>query len=167
MTARRILMRRSLGPSEAADAPSAPDDVSFRHPAEEDAEAIAVLMFEAYRGTIDAEPTDTLDTARGEVATTFEGGYGELMAEASFLVEEGDELVSASIVTRWRDHPLIAFTMTTPDRKGRGLSRAALARSLRALAAAGEDHADLAVTDGNEPAQHLYETLGFVEVGSG
>jgi ribosomal protein S18 acetylase RimI-like enzyme len=167
MTVRRILMRRSLGPDGGPDVPPVPEGVTFRHPADHDAEAIAVLMFEAYRGTIDAEPTDTLDTARSEVATTLEGGYGDPMPEASFLVVEGDRLVSASLVTRWRDHPLIAFTMTMPDRAGRGLARAALTRSLTALADAGEDHVDLAVTDGNEPAQHLYETLGFVEVGSG
>jgi GNAT superfamily N-acetyltransferase len=167
MTVRRILMRRSLGSDGAPDAPPAPEGVTFRHPSADDAEAIAVLMFEAYRGTIDAEPTDTLDTARAEVATTLEGGYGDLMPQASFLAEEGDRLVSASLVTRWRDHPLIAFTMTRPDRTGRGLSRAALSRSLAALADAGEDHVDLAVTDGNEPAQHLYGTLGFVEVESG
>ncbi len=167
MSVRRILMRRPLGADAAIDVPPAPDGVTFRHPLAADAEAIAVLMFEAYRGTIDAEPTDTVDTARGEVATTFEGGYGDLIPEASFLAEEGGELVSASLVTRWRDHPLIAFTMTTPGRKGRGLSRAALVRSLAALVDAGEDHVDLAVTDGNEPAQHLYRTLGFVEVESG
>jgi GNAT superfamily N-acetyltransferase len=167
MTVRRILMRRSLGPDGPLDVPPAPEGVTFRQPAGRDAEAIAVLMFEAYRGTIDAEPTDTLDTARDEVTTTLEGGYGDPILEASFLAEEGDRLVSAALVTRWRDHPLIAFTMTTPDRTGRGLSRAALTRSLAALAGAGEDHVDLAVTDGNEPAQHLYETLGFVEVESG
>ncbi|MGZ8662517.1 MAG: N-acetyltransferase family protein [Actinomycetota bacterium] len=163
---RRILMRRSLA-DRAPDVPPAPEGVTFRHPSADDAEALAILMFEAYRGTIDAEPTDTLDTARGEVATTLEGGYGDLMPEASFLAEDGGRLVSASLLTRWRDHPLIAFTMTTPDRKGRGLSRAALVRSLAALAQAGEDHVDLAVTDGNEPAQHLYKTFGFVEVESG
>ena len=167
MTARRILMRRPLGPGDAPSISAAPDGVAFRHPTEADAETIAVLMFEAYRGTIDAEPNDTLDTARGEVATTFEGGYGPFMPEVSFLVEEGGVLVSASLVTRWRDHPLIAFTMTAPARTGRGLSRAALTRSLAALAEAGEDHVDLAVTDGNEPAQHLYASLEFVEVESG
>lgn len=67
-------------------------------------------------------------------------------------------------MTHYREHPLIAFTMTRPDRKGRGLSRAAMCRSLAALAGAGEPHVDLVVTEGNEPARHLYVSLGFVEV---
>jgi ribosomal protein S18 acetylase RimI-like enzyme len=167
MTPRRILMRRALGPGGAPPIVASPDGVALRHPTADDAEAIAVLMFEAYRGTIDAEPSDTLDTARGEVATTFEGGYGAFMPGASFLVEEEGEVVSASLVTRWRGHPLIAFTMTRPGHAGRGLSRAALTRSLAALAEAEEEHVDLAVTDGNEPAQHLYASLGFLEVETG
>lgn len=167
MTVRRILMRRRLDPDGVLEIPAAPEGVTFRHPGDGDAEALAVLMFEAYRGTIDAEPTDTLDTARREVGATFDGGYGDLMPEASFLVEEDGELVSASLVTRWRDRPLIAFTMTRPDRTGQGLARAALVRSLVALTGAGELHADLAVTDGNDPAQHLYLSLGFVEVDTG
>jgi ribosomal protein S18 acetylase RimI-like enzyme len=164
MTARRTLMRRALGMEDAFVVLPALAGVAFGHPTDADAEAIAHLMLEAYRGTIDAEPGDTLDTARGEVATTLEGGYGDFMPEASFLAHEEDELVSASLVTRYQAHPLIAFTMTRPDRKERGLSRAAMGRSFAALAGAGEPHVDLVVTEGNRPAHHLYVSLGFVEI---
>ena len=37
-------------------------------------------------------------------------------------------------------------------------------RSMAALAGAGEQRVDLAVTDGNTPAQRLYAQLGFFEV---
>lgn len=95
MKARRSLMRRALATDDARTVLPAPAGVAFRHPIDTDADAIAHLMLESYHGTIDAEPGDTLDTARGEVVTTIEGGYGHFMPEASFLAHEEDELVSA------------------------------------------------------------------------
>jgi GNAT superfamily N-acetyltransferase len=130
----------------------------------DDAEALAVLMDDAYRGTIDAEPDQGLDDARDEVAATFAGGYGELMPGVSLLAFEGDELVSACIVTRFEDAPFVAFTMTRAARKGQGLSRAVMTRSIRAMAEAGEPRVDLIVTAGNAPAERLYASLGFVPV---
>ena len=83
------------------------------------------------------------------------------MSEASFLACEGDEVVSAVLVTRFEDAPFIAFTMTRADRKGRGLSTALLTTTLETLARAGELSVDLVVTAGNEPAERIYASLGF------
>jgi ribosomal protein S18 acetylase RimI-like enzyme len=153
-------MRRSLGDA-AAFAPAVPTGVSVRPPTPDDAEALAVLMDDAYRGAIDAEPGQGLDDARQEIAETFAGAYGELMPEASFLASDGGEIVSACLVTRLEGAPFVAFTMTRADHKGRGLSTALLTTTLHALAAAGEPHVDLVVTAGNEPAERIYASLGF------
>jgi GNAT superfamily N-acetyltransferase len=133
----------------------------IRHPIPADMDAIAALMLDAYRGTIDFEPTDTVDIAREEVARTFAGDAGPLLADASFLAIEGDGVLSASLVTKFESAPFVAFTMTRADHKGEGLARALLVRSLQALADAGESHVDLEVTAGNMPAEHLYRSLGF------
>lgn len=153
-------MRRSLGDATPVP-PSVPAGVSVRTTTPDDVEALAVLMGDAYRGAIDAEPGQGLDDARREIAETFAGSYGELMPEASFLANDGGEIVSACLVTRFEGAPFIAFTMTRADRKGRGLSTALLTTTLHALAAAGEPHVDLVVTAGNEPAERIYASLGF------
>jgi len=153
-------MRRSLGDATAVS-PPVPAGVSVRTTTPDDAEALAVLMDDAYRGAIDAEVGQGLDDARQEIARTFAGAYGELMPEASFLASDGDEIISACLVTRFEGAPFIAFTMTRADRKGRGLSTALLTTTLEALAAAGESHVDLVVTAGNEPAERIHASLGF------
>ena len=85
------------------------------------------------------------------------------LLDGMVAVEHG-ELVSASIVTRFEGSPFVAFTMTQASHKGRGLSRAMMTRTVRILAEAGASHLDLVVTAGNEPAQRLYSSLGFVTV---
>jgi ribosomal protein S18 acetylase RimI-like enzyme len=148
------------------DLPRAPQlDVGVRNPTRGDAEALAVLMLDAWRDSIDFDPTDTLDGARAEIAATFAGDYGEPLPEASFVAFAGHEALSASLVTRYEGAPFVAFTMTRGARKGQGLARALLTRSIRVLADAGETYVDLEVTVGNEPAEHLYRSLGFEVVG--
>lgn len=154
-------MRRKLAGGVADHHPALPDDVTVRSATPDDAEALAELMDDAYRGTIDAEPGQGLDEARQEIATTFAGAYGSFLAEPSFLALEGDEVVSAVLVTRFEGAPFVAFTMTRADRKGRGLSTALLTASIHALADGREDHVDLVVTVGNEPAERVYTALGF------
>jgi len=156
-------MRLDLGAAPLDHSPL-PEATTSRVVTRGDAEALAVLMEDAYRGTIDAEPGQDLDDARKEIAATFAGDYGAPMPEASVLAFEGDELVSASIVTRFEEAPFVAFTMTQLSHKGRGLSRAVMTRSMKVLAGAGESHLDLVVTAGNDPAQRLYSSLGFVTI---
>ena len=81
--------------------PLPPDVAGLRPVLAEDRDALAALMFAAYAGTIDAEPSDTLDGAAEEVQTTFDGGYGPFLAGASFVAVRGGELASATLVTRF------------------------------------------------------------------
>ncbi len=156
-------MRLDLG-TVVPDPSPLPEGIETRVVTRDDAEALALLMDDAYRGTIDAEPGQDLDDARREIAATFAGDYGSPMVEASVVAVEHDELVSASIVTRFEGSPFVAFTMTRASHKGRGLSRAVMTRTVGMLADAGESHVALVVTAGNEPAQRLYSSLGFVAV---
>lgn len=56
---------------------------------------------------------------------------------------------------------LLQGVYTFPDWRRRGLARIGVSEICRAAAAARADHVQLAVVDGNEPAQRLYEGLGF------
>jgi GNAT superfamily N-acetyltransferase len=120
-------------------------------------------MFEAYRGTIDDEG-ETLDDARQEVQRTLSGANGAFLPNCSWLLEEAGAIQSACLVTHFADWqaPLIAFVMTLPTAKGRGMAQELIRRSMNSLLEQGYSRLCLAVTEGNLPAQHIYKTLGFV-----
>lgn len=143
--------------------PVAEPNVGFpvRHPTADDADALAALMLDAYRGTVDADGSETLDDARTEVIGYFSAASGEPMLEHSFVALDDDAPISAVLVSRYEGMPLIAYAMTAADRKRLGLATALTARSLTSLHAAGERHAHLWVTPGNESAERIYEGLGF------
>jgi GNAT superfamily N-acetyltransferase len=127
-----------------------------------DKEALAVLLYAAYRGTIDDEG-DSFADALVEIERTFHGDYGRLLPETSFVVEDGEFLSSACLVSFFEPHaaPLVVFLITRPEAKRRGLARQLLEQSINALLDAGTSRLTLFITDGNEPAKRLYEALGF------
>lgn len=131
----------------------------------EDKEALAILLFSAYRGTIDDEG-DSFADALGEIEKTFRGDYGGFLADCSSVIEAGEFLSSACLVSFFEPHcaPLVVFLMTRPELKRRGLARFVLQRSMNALLDAGHARVTLVVTEGNEPAQQLYAELGFVPI---
>jgi ribosomal protein S18 acetylase RimI-like enzyme len=159
MTHRRVpmeiaLVRQSIDGQAACRNPRPADELD-----------LAILLYAAYRGTIDDEG-GTFADARAEVEGLLAGTYGEFLSACSFVVEEGEFLVSASLITWWEPHgaPLVAFTMTRPEARNRGLARRVLKASMNALLDRGHDRLTLVVTDGNAPAQHLYASLGFREI---
>lgn len=156
MTRRRIPMEARLRPQ----APTAPGGARRVRP--DDKEALAILLFAAYRGTIDDEG-ETFADALAEIEKTWRGAYGRFLPGCSFVVEEGEFLSSACLVSFFEPHaaPLVVFLMTRPEQKRRGLARLVLRRSMGALCEEGHDRLTLVVTDGNEPAQRLYDALGF------
>lgn len=124
----------------------------------DDAEALAVLMLDAYAGTIDSDGLETLDDARTEVAGFFAGAP---LLEHSLVAEADGRPAAAVLVSRHDDVPLIAYVMTAANHKGKGLASSLVARALRSLHAAGERRAHLWVTAGNVPAERIYRRLGF------
>lgn len=129
------------------------------------APALGRLMFDAYRGTIDDEG-EPLEGALAEVQRTFEGAYGSMMWEASFVAPVGADglLPSASVVTFWEGAPLLAFSMTRPEAQRQGLAAQLIRASAGALLQRGHERLLLVVTAGNTPAERLYEKLGFLDV---
>lgn len=150
----RHKMRLALTPHEVA--PRLP----ARTIARGDAEALGALMYAAYHGTIDDEG-ETPEESVAEMRRTLAGQYGPLLQNCSFVIEEDGRALAATLVTEWRDAPLLAFAMTRPEAQGRGMATFLIRRSINALLTEGHTELLLAVTEGNAPAQHLYAKLGF------
>jgi len=154
---RRRLLRATLVRQRVAD------DARARVPQPEDGDALAVLMLEAYRGTIDDEG-ETLEETRAAVQQLFDGDFGPLLWAVSEVIEDGGRLVAATLITVWEDRPFVAFTVTAPSHQRQGLARAGLQRAMNRLRAGDETELQLVVTLGNAPAEHLYASLGFDRV---
>jgi GNAT superfamily N-acetyltransferase len=141
-----------------------PMAMAVRHPVADDLDDLAALMLDAYRGTIDADGSETLQDARSEVGGYFAAKSGEPMLEHSYLALDSDRLVGAILVSRFNDIPLLAYAMTAPSHKGRGVATGLTQRSLASLRGAGDRQMHLWVTEGNADAEHIYERLGFRDV---
>ena len=133
----------------------------LRAPVAADAGALARLMLAAYAGSVDDEGEDEAD-ALVEVGKTFDGDYGTFDAASSKLVARAQELLHATLITRWQGRPFVAFAMTAPAARRVGLARACLISAMQDLRDQGEGEIRLVVTLANLPARTLYESLGFV-----
>ena len=82
----------------------------------DDVDSLAVLLYAAFRGTIDDEGESFAD-ALAEIERTFAGGYGKLLTNCSFVAEKGEFLVSACLIglSEPGPVPLVIFSMTRPD----------------------------------------------------
>ena len=126
-----------------------------------DLPAMAAVMADAYRGTVDDEGEDPRAALR-ELRATAAGAYGPAL-EPAWLVHERDTELSAAVVcTRWQGVPLVAHAFTHPSRQRQGISRRLLLSAAGDLAEAGDTQLSLIVTRRN-PAHELYQRIGFVE----
>ncbi len=169
MSRKRIPMEVALQPQILSGASPArafpPGDRKARSVRVDDQEALAILLYAAYRGTIDDEG-DSFADAFEEIEKTFRGGYGRFLPECSFVVADGEFLASACLVSFFEPHdaPLLVFLMTRPEAKRRGLAHSLLQQSMNALLDAGYSRLTLVVTEGNVEAQRLYASMGFAPI---
>jgi len=144
------------------DALPATPAVDARPPRDADRAALGEVLYRAYLGGPDQEENDAAEGA-AEIARTLDGHYGPYVPGASFVTDDAEGVVAASLVVIHREVPLLAHVVVHPRAAGRGLGAALLRRSLSALAAAGHGEAFLAV-HAESRAVALYERLGFVVV---
>lgn len=121
-----------------------PDGLAVRNPGPSDADALALLLLEGYRGTVDDEG-ETLEEARQFVASSFKD---EALLNASWLVLDGERPVSALLVRRWEARPLVTFIVTHPAHQRRKLATLLLERAVGALVSSGETEVIAAISEG-------------------
>jgi GNAT superfamily N-acetyltransferase len=143
-------------------APTVPNGVTIEPIQDAELPAVAHLMVDGYRDTIDFED-ETDDDALDELQGAIDGANGPIIRAAWLMARNPEGRPAAAIaVVRWRDLPFISYVFTAAADKGRGYARALIQRVGADLAAAGERELVLFVTVGN-PARSLYERLGFAE----
>ncbi len=152
-------------PSEAPT-PELSASPGLRTPLPGDEAGLARLHELAYRDHLDrylflSDP-DPVRDAEIQVRDIVRGRWGEFLPWASFVVETGGRIVAATLVVRAPYGPLVADVMVDPPLQGRGLGRAVVTATVRALRDRKESVIVLNVTDGNTRAIRLYDRIGFV-----
>ncbi len=162
----RAIMQCGLRPAEAPQVPP-----GYRLVAWNDrlVEAAAHLIYIANVGTLDAMIIPELQTETGSrriVRQAVRGRYGVFDRTASVLMQAPDgHLAGVTLVTRRHDGSgFTAEISVLPGDQRRGIGRALMLHSHRALRAAGVTTNFLGVTAGN-PARRLYEALGYRAIG--
>ncbi len=139
--------------------------LTLRQPTLADGAALAELMLDAYRGTID-DDGETLEDASAEIQRLLTNEYSRFLPEHSWLCSDDKTILSACLIVNWavRQVPLIGYVMTSAQAKGKGLAAVVLHRSLTSLKAAGKSEVHAFITEGNTPSERLHRSAGFVHL---
>ncbi|MEM9522174.1 MAG: GNAT family N-acetyltransferase [Actinomycetota bacterium] len=121
-----------------------------------DRESLPALMLAAYAGTTDDEG-ESLTEAIEEVDRWLEEG-GDLIR--SFGCHVDGELQSAALVAVVPRGAILAYVITHPDHKRRGLGRRCVEAALDKLHRDGHAQVNLWITEGNTPSERLFASLG-------
>jgi GNAT superfamily N-acetyltransferase len=157
---RRMTMRCDLRGRPPAGAAS-----EVRYVSKSDVPQIGDLLNAAYRGTVDDEGDDR-ETWTYHARDVLRGQYGPFVMNASFATPEDPPFACATLVVESAPkHALLGQVVTRRELANRGLARSLINLSLDALAVLGYDDCFLEVTLGNENAVHLYQRMGFVNLG--
>jgi RimJ/RimL family protein N-acetyltransferase len=165
--ARRHEYLLDLSTFEWRSAPAPDARLQLRAPRVEDAGALAELMIESYRGTIDYDG-ETLNDALREVQAYLAGERGgQPLLNESRLAFAGPQLVGACLVGVWdeRQSSLINYVMTHGAWKGQGVGKRLLAAALQALRNQGHETVRAVITEDNIPSERLLSSMGFRRIG--
>ncbi|MBI2761619.1 MAG: N-acetyltransferase [Chloroflexi bacterium] len=134
-----------------------------------DAEQVVDLLCEAFAGELDgdvSQPRAMLRFLRaegrmqrgilGRLATLVGGEFG------FFVAVHRDRVVGCAGVMG-RNPPVISSVAVHAGYRGRGIARQLMLQAERFAAERGNDRVILDVLEGNEPALHLYDGLGYRE----
>jgi RimJ/RimL family protein N-acetyltransferase len=147
----------------SSDASPVDDALELRPAREADVPAIADLMLDAYRGTID-DDGETLEDALAEVQAYVAGkGAVQPWLTTSCLAFADNRLVGACLPGEWseRQLPIIAYLLVRAEWKRRGVGRQMLSTVLKVLKEKGFPEVRAVITEENVPSENLFRKLGF------
>ncbi|MDD4974588.1 MAG: GNAT family N-acetyltransferase [Bacteriovorax sp.] len=139
-----------------------PPKSHFRTINRNDIVALGDLLYEADLGTVDDEGLPVEDSIN-EIENTLSGKYGKFLERSSFVAIENSKPIAAVLFTFYEKEsmPLLAFTMTHPKYKNKGLCKDLLQVAFTQLEKNNYQKCFLAVNAANLPAVAAYKRVGF------
>lgn len=125
-----------------------------------DRDAMAQLLLDAYRGTVDDEG-ETFEEALEAVDSLL----GWSVPEHSWMLQRNDSLAAVCLTAIVEELPTINLIAVSPQHKRQGLARRIATKVLRDLDDGQTTEVQLAITDGNTASEQLFAGLGAKRVG--
>jgi L-amino acid N-acyltransferase YncA len=158
-------MTRSRSEHLLHDAHTPPVDIvaerGLRLAGDEDRDACAELVLDAYRGTVDDEGEGLVEARQAA-----DDWLARRIAGCSVVIEEGDRIVALSFVVMVGGRAYIDPVATATAWQRQGFGRRAVSASLHRLRGAGHQEVGAVITDGNIASERLFASLGFVRAGA-
>ncbi|MDO5080160.1 GNAT family N-acetyltransferase [Buchananella hordeovulneris] len=133
-----------------------------------DCEELSQLYLDSYPPGVAA---GSLEEAQAEMRLAFDGGFGQLIPEATLGAFDGDRLIGAVMTVvdpPWDDvppGPFIIELFVAPDARSQGVATALLSLAAENCSRQGQDTLSLRVDMHTaSEAFRLYEFLGFATV---
>ena len=125
-----------------------------------DRDGLAQLMLDAYRGSVDDEGETFADACDAVDAM-----LTHCLRDHSFVLKRDDTPIAMSLVIHLEGTYYIDPVAVAAPYKGAGLGRRLVAASLASLGDVGATEVGASITDGNEPSERLFASLGARRVG--
>ena len=113
-------------------------------------------MLDSYIGTIDYEG-EGIEEAQAEVMDYLGAGPN---LEGSWVVEDGDLLLAAALISTLEEGPLVGYVMTRAAAKGQGVAATLLEKCIQSLTEQGWEKVDAFITSGNTASERLFARAG-------
>jgi len=146
-----------------------PHALPLAHPEAMDVDEVATFLMGAYEGHLEQQfgmHVGSAEEWNDYVTSIWKGENGTYLPLGSWLTRDEAGIAGVSLTSHWMGAPLLAEIGVRKDRRGQGIARGLLVATTNALVDLGYDRLALYVTIGNDPAIHLYETLGFRPAGA-
>jgi len=143
---------------------SLPSTFQFRSISLKDIEELGKLYYSSYEP---GEACNSLEEATNDIKASFEGKYGSLWLEVSFVVYNRNKMVGAIMIVRqnsWDSKivgPFIIELFTDKEYRRQGIAQFMIKESCRCLSTLNQQEVFLNVDDKNLAAISLYKNLGF------
>lgn len=129
----------------------------------DDINNLAIAMLDAFKDTVDFDG-ETLEELGKEIFEVVESEFGIFIPEASFQIKENDRVLSAILVSLYKNTPLISGLFTVKNSVNLRMATTLIKKSINALLLLRYSELILYVHPENLQAISLYKKIGFIEL---